>query len=77
MQMYTDRFCSTVGDRRLRSPGRIFAQGPMRSPPTVGELAEHEPLQPLPARVHPPTIVIPIAARCDVHWNPPCTPWSP
>lgn len=63
-QLSLDRFCSSVGDARLRSPGRILdpdaatdASTPARWP-TVGELAELEPLQPLPAAPFPATVEV-------------------
>ncbi|HEV8625387.1 MAG TPA: helix-turn-helix domain-containing protein [Acidimicrobiia bacterium] len=69
-QASLDRFCSTVGDRRLRSPGKIFDGGsdvPARWP-TVGELAEQEVLQSLPAVPFPATVEVtaPVADNASV-----------
>jgi hypothetical protein len=55
-QVCLDRFCVTVGDARLRPPGRLVdppedAIAPQW--PTVGELAEAEPLLALPAGPYP------------------------
>ncbi|MGH9242978.1 MAG: Mu transposase domain-containing protein, partial [Acidimicrobiales bacterium] len=58
-QVSLDRFWSTTGDARLRSPGRIEdppADGSRPRWPTVGELAEAEPLLALPAAPYPATI---------------------
>ena len=58
-QVSLDRFWATTGDARLRSPSRIEeppADGSRPSWPTVGELAEAEPLLTLPAAVFPATI---------------------
>ncbi|HEY8201627.1 MAG TPA: IS21 family transposase [Actinomycetota bacterium] len=61
-QASLDRFCSTLADGRLRSPGRILDPGVDRavSPrwPTVGELAEAEPLLPLPPAPFPATVEV-------------------
>jgi transposase len=58
-QVSLDRFWATVGDARLRSPGRIEApptNGSRPAWPTVGELADAEPLLPLPAVAFPATV---------------------
>jgi transposase len=60
-QVSLDRFCSTVGDARLRPPGRLVdppedAIAPQW--PTVGELAEAEPLLALPAAAYPATLEV-------------------
>jgi hypothetical protein len=58
-QVSLDRFWSTTGDARLRSPSRIEEPPPDGSRPrwpTVGELAEVEPLLALPALPFPATI---------------------
>jgi transposase len=60
-QVCLDRFCSTVGDARLRPPGRLVdppedAIAPQW--PTVGELAEAEPLLALPAAAYPATLEV-------------------
>jgi hypothetical protein len=50
-QLSLDRFWATTGDARLRSPGRIAdppADGSRPRWPTVGELADAEPLLSLP-----------------------------
>jgi hypothetical protein len=71
-QLSLDRFCSTVADRRLRSPGRIFDGGSdalvAARWPTVAELAEREPLQPLPAVPFPATVEVtaPVADNASV-----------
>ena len=57
-QVSLDRFWATTGDARLRSPGRIDfppSDGSRPAWPTVGELADAEPLLPLPATVFPAT----------------------
>jgi transposase len=60
-QVSLDRFWSTTGDARVRPPGR-YAQPDDLAPderrvwPTVGELAETEPLTALPAAPFPATI---------------------
>jgi transposase len=58
-QVSLDRFWATTGDARLRSPSRI-ADPPIESSrprwPTVGELADAEPLLALPAAVYPATV---------------------
>ena len=58
-QVSLDRFWSTTGDARLRSPRgltQLPADGSRPRWPTVGELAEKEPLQALPAASYPATI---------------------
>jgi transposase len=58
-QLSLDRFWATTGDARLRSPARIEdppADGCRPRWPTVGELAETEPLMALPAMAYPATI---------------------
>lgn len=60
-QVSLDRFWSTTGDARLRSPSRIEdppADGSRPRWPTVGELAEAEPLLALPAVPFPATIEV-------------------
>jgi len=59
-QLSLDRFWSTTGDARLRSPSRIEdapAGGPGRWP-TVGELADAEALLGLPAAPFPATVEV-------------------
>ena len=70
-QVSLDRFWSGVGDARLRSPSRIEdppADGARRRWPTVGELAEAEPLRSLPAVPYPATIEVaaPVDERASV-----------
>ena len=58
-QVSLDRFWATTGDARLRSPGRIEdppADGSRPAWPTVGELADAEPLMALPAACYPATV---------------------
>jgi transposase len=56
-QVSLDRFWASTGDARLRSPGRIQDPPGSRSCwPTVGELADTEPLMPLPALPYPATV---------------------
>lgn len=58
-QVGLDRFWSTTGDARLRSPSRIDeppADGTRSRWPTVGELADAEPLLALPAAPFPATV---------------------
>lgn len=60
-QMSLDRFWSRLGDARLRNPSRIEdppADGSRPRWPTVGELAEAEPLLALPALPFPATIEV-------------------
>ncbi len=60
-QLSLDRFWATTGDARLRSPGRIAdppADGSRPRWPTVGELAEAEPLLALPAAPFPATLEV-------------------
>src|SRR6266498_846961 len=52
-----DRFCVTVGDARPRPPARLGDAASKRHP-TVGELAEAEPLLALPAAPYPATIEV-------------------
>jgi transposase len=58
-----DRFCATVGDARPRPPARLGdAAGDGipagRTRPTVGELADAEPLLALPAAAYPATVQV-------------------
>jgi transposase len=60
-QVSVDRFWATIGDARLRPPGRYVEPGMLVDGmrpvwPTVGELAETEPLMALPAVPFPATI---------------------
>jgi transposase len=58
-QVSLDRFWSTTGDARLRSPGRVEdppTEGSRPRWPTVAELAANEPLLTLPAAPYPATI---------------------
>jgi transposase len=58
-QVSLDRFWATTGDARLRGPGRIEdppADGSRLRQPTVGELADSEPLLALPAAPFPATV---------------------
>ena len=60
-QVSLDRFWSTIGDARLRPPGRYAEPGTLVDGarpvwPTVGELAEREPLMALPAVPYPATV---------------------
>ena len=58
-QVSLDRFWATTGDARLRSPGRIEdppAEASRPRWPTVGELADAEPLLALPAAAFPATV---------------------
>jgi hypothetical protein len=60
-QVSLDRFWATTGDARLRSPRGIDgppADGGRPRWPTVGELAEAEPLLPVPAAPYPATIEV-------------------
>ncbi|MGH9180806.1 MAG: Mu transposase domain-containing protein [Acidimicrobiales bacterium] len=60
-QVSLDRFWSTTGDARLRSPARVEdppADGSRPRWPTVAELAEAEPLLSLPALPFPATIEV-------------------
>jgi hypothetical protein len=66
-----DRFWATTGDARLRSPRGIEgppADGGRPHWPTVGELAQTEPLLPLPAAPYPATIEVtaPVDHRASV-----------
>jgi transposase len=71
-QTSLDRFCVTIADRRLRSPGRILdpgVDGAVSPPwPTVGELADREPLLPLPPVPFPATVEVTasVAANASV-----------
>jgi transposase len=73
-QLSLDRFCSTVGDARLRSPGRIVDPGAEAGAaiaarwPTVGALAEREALLPLPPVPFPATVEVtaPVADNASV-----------
>lgn len=58
-QVSLDRFWATTGDARLRSPARIQeppVDGSRPRWPTVGELADAEPLLALPAAPYPATV---------------------
>ena len=58
-QVSLDRFWSGLGDARLRPPGRLIeapADGTRPRWPTVGELADAEPLIALPASPYPATL---------------------
>jgi transposase len=60
-QVSLDRFWSVTGDARLRSPARIEeppADGSRWRWPTVGELADAEPLMALPVAPFPATVEI-------------------
>jgi transposase len=59
-QVCLDRFWSTTGDARLRSPARIEDPPAVGRPrwPTVGELAGAEPLSALPAAPFPATVEV-------------------
>jgi len=52
-----DRFCATVGDARPRPPARLGDAAGKRHP-TVGELADAEPLLALPAVPYPATVEV-------------------
>lgn len=52
-----DRFCATVGDARPRPPARLGEDAAGRHP-TVGELADAEPLLALPAAPYPATVEV-------------------
>ena len=70
-QVSLDRFWSTVGDARLRSP-RGVSEPPQDASrprwPTVGELAEKEPLLALPPAPYPATVCVeaPVDHRASV-----------
>lgn len=54
-----DRWCARVGDRRRRPKVRLERVGlPADHRPTVGELAEAEPLGALPAVAYPATVTV-------------------
>ncbi len=60
-QLSLDHFCVTISDARLRAPGKIL--DPSGDPdssrwPSVGELADAEPLMALPALPYPATIEV-------------------
>lgn len=61
-QASLDTFWSTTGDARLRSPAKLIDSGTDdvegQRWPTVGELANAEPLMPLPAAPYPATIEV-------------------
>ena len=64
-QASLDRFCATIGDRRLRPPGRYVEPGELAAVgrdhprwPTVAELADAEPLLALPAAPYPATVEV-------------------
>ena len=63
-----DRFWATMGDARLRSPRGIEGPPDGSRPrwPTVGELADAEPLLPLPAAPYPATVEDVFACVVDV-----------
>ena len=70
-QVSLDRFFSSTGDARLRSPARIEeppADGSRPRWPTVGELADKEPLAALPAAPYPATVEVtaPVDHRATV-----------
>lgn len=70
-QVSLDRFWATTGDARLRSPSRVEeppAGGGRARWPTVGELADAEPLLALPAAPYPATIEVtaPVDHRASV-----------
>ena len=70
-QVFLDRFCSTTADARLRPPGRLVdppEDGSRPQWPTVGELAEAEPLLALPAGPYPATVEVtaPVATNASV-----------
>ncbi|MHB8449953.1 MAG: transposase [Mycobacteriales bacterium] len=65
-QVSLDRFWETTGDARLRPPGRYgepagLADGGRPSWPSVGELADAEPLLALPPAPYPATVEV---SRC-------------
>ena len=63
-QASLDRFCSTIGDARLRPPGRYVDPDELAGLddhprwPTVAELADAEPLLTLPAAAYPATVEV-------------------
>jgi transposase len=63
-QASLDRFCATIGDARLRPPGRyvdpdeLDGLGEHPRWPTVAELADAEPLLALPAAAYPATVEV-------------------
>ena len=70
-QVSLDRFWATTGDARLRSPSRVEeppADGGRARWPTVGGLADAEPLLALPAAPYPATIELtaPVDHRASV-----------
>ncbi len=70
-QLSLDRFFASTGDARLRSPARIEerpADGSRPRWPTVGELADQEPLLALPAAPYPATVEVaaPVDHRATV-----------
>ena len=70
-QASLDRFWATTGDARLRSPSRVEeppADGGRARWPTVGGLADAEPLLALPAAPYPATIEVtaPVDHRASV-----------
>jgi len=70
-QVSLDRFCSSIADARLRPPGRLEdppADALLPQWPTVGELADAEPLLALPAAAYPATLELslPVADNASV-----------
>ncbi len=70
-QVSLDHFCASIGDARLRPPGRLEdppQDGSRSRWPTVGELAEAEPLLALPAVPYPAQIeaVAKVAANATI-----------
>ena len=70
-QTSLDRFFASTGDARVRSPGRIEAppaDGSRPRWPSVGELADKEPLLALPAAPYPATLEVtaPVDHRATV-----------
>ena len=60
-QASLDRFCVTIADARLRSPGALLeapAKGSRPRWPSVAELADAEPLAALPAAPYPATVEV-------------------
>jgi hypothetical protein len=61
-QLSLDRFCATKGDARLRPPGQVVDPEDLHDLPdhpkwpSVGELADQEPLLRLPVACYPATI---------------------
>ncbi len=60
-QASLDRFCSTIADARLRSPGALLeapTNGSRPRWPSVAEVADAEPLTALPAAPYPATVEV-------------------